>query len=269
MAKHRITISLSDSTVKKVDQLIDKKHVRNRSHAIEQLIENNLTPNVQSAVILAGERTPKAEVRALTMLDDKPLIFYTLELLRDYGVKRVYILTNEQGREIEKIVGNGKKWSLSVYYRFEDKPLGTAGALKTLSDTLKSEQFFVIAGDVLTTISLEDLVSFHRQHTGVVTMAVKPRPALEAYDSVYIQGNTVVNFQQSNKEEVVGIVNTGVYLMEPSIFSYIPDKTPSRLEDTVFSQLVSEKKLHAFTFQGVWFDITSDQNYSKAVKKMA
>lgn len=268
MAKHRITISLSDSTVQKVDRLVDKKHIRNRSHAIEHLIENSLTPSIQTAVILAGERTSTQSVRALTEIDGKPLIFYTLELLQEYGIKKVYILTNTQGKAIEDKVGAGQQWAMSVYYRYEETPLGTAGAVASLRDVLPDEPFFILAGDVLITISLEDMVTFHNQHAGIVTMAVKPRPALEAYDSVYLQGSTVVNFKKSTQEQMVGIVNTGVYLVEHRIFSYIPSTTPATLEDDVFPKLVSDKQLNAFTFQGLWFDVTSDQNYSQAVKKL-
>jgi len=269
MSKHRITISLSDTTVKKVDQLIDKKKIRNRSHAIEHLIQKSLLPSLKTAIILAGEKKPKKDdIRTLTMINDRPLIFYTLDLLHKHGVGRVIIITNEFGKKIEKAVGNGERWGLDIMYIYEEKPQGTAGAVKLAESFVSNDSFFVIAGDILTNIDLGDLAAFHQQSEKIATMAVKPRPAQAAYDMVFLQGNHVVDFKHSTKDQVMGIVNAGVYVFEPSIFSYIPEKIPATFEDHVFPHILKQSQLNAFTFQGVWYDISLDKNYKQVLPNL-
>ncbi len=268
MSKHRITISLSDSTVRKVDKLIDKKKIRNRSHAIEHLIQQGLSPTLETAVILAGEKKPNKDmIRPLTPVDDKPLIFHTLELLCRHGVENVIIVTNEFGKEIEKVVGAGTTWDLHITYVYEKQPQGTFGALQLIKkqhpQLLGSDSFYVLAGDVLTNINLADLAAFHQSSQKTATMAVKPRPIQEAYDLVYVQGRSVVDFKHSSGEHEIGIVNTGVYVFEQDIFSYDPDARPASLEDDVFPVLAQQQQLEAFTFQGIWYDISLDQNYKQ------
>ena len=51
MDRERLTITLQKTILAKVDALIDKTKIRNRSHAIEYLITQNLTPKISQAVI--------------------------------------------------------------------------------------------------------------------------------------------------------------------------------------------------------------------------
>jgi NDP-sugar pyrophosphorylase family protein len=260
--------------LKRVDTLIDKKNIRNRSHAIEYLIEQSLAPSISTAVILAGGSKNETAFKPLTVLNTKPLVFYTLDLLKKHGVKNIIIATNDQGKQLQKLLGDGSAYDLSIEYAFEDKPLGTAGAIKNIASLLpKTQPFFVLAGDILTTIDLSELAHFHTQHQGLVTMAVKPRPTQKAYDNVFVQGHTVVSFRASQDDQVVSIVNAGIYIFEPEVLASINDSTstsiPVMLETDIFPKLSGSGKVLAFPFQGVWFDISSDDNYQQALTKLA
>jgi len=265
--KSRLTITLSEDVLKKVDFLIDKKTIRNRSHAIEHLIEQSLQTTVRTAIILAGgpEKNPYSP---LTIIGTKPLIVYTVELLKKYGVSTIHIAINDQGLELKKLLGNGHEFGLSIIFHHEKSPLGTAGAIKAIAGSFKNEEFFVVAGDVLTNINLAELAQFHSDNNALVTMAVKPRTAQKNYDNVFVQGHTVVDFKASEKHEIVGIVNAGVYLFSSEVVSQIPSKTPAMLEKDVFPALSKSRRLTAFSFQGVWFDISSDANYKQAVGRL-
>jgi mannose-1-phosphate guanylyltransferase / phosphomannomutase len=267
--KTRLTITLPASTLKQVDRLIDKKNIRNRSHAIEYLIEKSLEPDISTAVILAGGHKNENSFKPLTVLGNKPLVFYTLDLLKKHGVKKVIFSTNQQGKQLQDLLKDGSDYDLNIQYVYEESPQGTAGAIKQLDSLLPSNQpFYVLAGDILTTIDLTDLAAFHTKNQAVVTMAVKPRPTQDTYDNVFVQGHTVVDFKASTEDQVVSIVNTGVYIFEPEVLEMLPAKTPSMLERDVFPQLTQSGKMLAFPFQGVWFDISSDDNYQKALESM-
>jgi mannose-1-phosphate guanylyltransferase/phosphomannomutase len=183
--KTRLTITLSESTLAHIDQLIDRKSIRNRSHAIEHLLEKSLRPIVKSAIILAGGPADSAVPRALTTFNDKPLIFYTLDLLKKAGVEDVVIATNDtSGKELQKLLtlptSNDTPQVAAVQalvrsfahltFALETKPLGTAGAVKTAAAQLPDGAFFVIAGDVLTNINLHELAAFHTQNQALVTI---------------------------------------------------------------------------------------------------
>lgn len=267
--KSRLTITLSEDVLEKIDALIDKKSIRNRSHAIEHLIAQSLTPQPKTAIILAGG--PEKEAYSpLTVVGSKPLILYTIDLLQKHGVRKVHIAINDQGLELKKLLGNGSEYGLYIKYHHEKKTLGTAGAvaniLQSSAQDFNTSDYVVIAGDVLTTINLDELSAFHKETKGFVTMAVKPRPAQKNYDNVFMQGHTVVDFKASEKHEIVGIVNAGVYIFSPKINNLLQNqKIPTMLETDIFPKLSQTKQLHAFSFQGIWYDISSDQGYQTVV----
>ncbi len=267
MPKKRLTITLSKSTLNKVDRLIDEKKIRSRSHAIETLLQKALQPRIELAVILAGDKNDSYDqIRPLTAVDNQPLIIYTLQHLKNHGIKRVLILTNDRGHEIKTVLDK-YEIDLEINWLFEDKPLGTAGALKHAADHI-NQTFYCLHGDVLTDINFDELAEFHEKHQSLATIAVKPRIPQDSYDNVFIQGNKVVDFQPKKEGQIVSIVNSGVYVFEPEILSYIPDQTPSTLEQDVFPKLAQTNRLNAFTFQGIWFDVSTDQNYKQAINEI-
>ena len=265
----RLTITLPDATLKRVDKLIDKKKIRNRSHAIEQLIESSLSPNITTAVILAGGQKNETTLKPLTVLNTKPLIFYTLDLCKKHGIKNIIIATNSQGKQLEKLLKNGAAYELTITYSYEEQPLGTAGALKKIATSLPANQpFYVMAGDILTTLDLSEFAQFHIKNRALVTMAVKPRSSLKTYDNVFVQGHTVVDFKAPAEDQVVAIVNAGIYIFEPEVLNTISSKKLQMLETDIFPELAALGKINAFPFQGVWFDISSDDNYQQALITM-
>ena len=96
---------------------------------IEHLLEQSLRPTITSAVILAGGPS-KEPFGPLFPLDSKPLITYTIDLLHRHGVNTIIIATNNQGKQLQEMLGDGASLGVTLYYVFEDRPLGTAGALR-------------------------------------------------------------------------------------------------------------------------------------------
>lgn len=263
MNKVRLTITLSEYTLFQIDQLIDKKQIRSRSHAIETILNQHLNPALSTAVVLAGNKKPKKEIGPLLEFENQPLIFYTLEHLHKFGIKQVYILTNQAGKKIETLL---KKHPLSqkikINYLYEKQALGTAGALNQLRNKL-NKPFLLIHGDVLTDIDIHDLANFHFANQSIVTIAVKPRIPQDYYNNVFMQGSKIVDFAKKQQGQIVSIVNAGIYVFDPKIFNYLPKKIPAKLEDDVFPSLIKKENLRAFPFQGMWFDISVDTNYKK------
>ena len=90
-------------------------------------------------VILAGglgtrlgkltRNTPKSLVR----ISGKPFLEYQLEFLKKGGIENILLCTGHMEEQIERYFGSGRKYGVNIKYSREDKPLGTAGALKQAS----------------------------------------------------------------------------------------------------------------------------------------
>lgn len=253
--KSRLTITLEETILEKVDQFIDGQRIRNRSHAIEFLLDKYFAPKVTTAVILAGGSSTGGELKTLTPLDNKPLIVHIVEHLQKHGVKHIIITTNNQGKKIEELLPTFFTNGITFSYLYEEKPLGTAGALKAAASHIHDESFYVWSGDVFTTIDLSALLKFHLQQHALITMSVKPRLTQATYDNVFIQGHTVVDFQKSKPEQEVSLVNAGVYVFGREALDLIPTSVPAMLERDIFPTFAKSQKLVAFPFQGLWMEI--------------
>lgn len=261
MAKQRLTITLSQSTLAKIDPLIDKKQIRSRSHAIESILQEHLEPKIKTAVILAGGHDQaETQLKPLIPHRGQPLIAHTLQLLIKYQITHVIILAHHSAKKVQTVL-DGKFPQLTVEYVFEQEPLGTAGALKNAAELI-TNPFFCLYGDIYTDINLQQMANFHQQQQSLATIAVKPRMSHQSFDNIALQGNQVTDFHPKDKQIDVSLVNTGVYLFQPQLLDYIPD-APSTLEQDVFPDIIKTKRLFAFTFQGNWFDVTTEKSYQQ------
>lgn len=119
------------------------------------------------AVILAGGQgqrlRPFTSVlpKPLMPIGDRPILDIILRQLYHHGVTDVAIALNYLGTLIQSYVDQsdiGKK--MNIRYHWEDKPLGTAGAIGTI-DGLLDAPFFVMNGDILTSIDYSAMYNAH------------------------------------------------------------------------------------------------------------
>lgn len=259
VSKKRLTITLSKSTLKKIDQLIDKKQVRSRSHAIESILQNHFQPSIKTAVLLAGGNTNSADFKPLKKYKQKPMIHHLLTHLQSFQVEKIILLTNTQGAN--HLVHLKEQFPvLDIRVITEKRPLGTAGAIKSVSHLIQ-ETFFCLHADIYTTIDLQEMAIFHHNNQGLATIAVKPKISHKAFDNVLIQGNQVKAFEPKNKDVDVSLVNSGIYIFDPALLDQIPSKQKAMLEKDVFPKLSNNKQLYAYSFQGEWFDIATEDEY--------
>ncbi|MFQ5525093.1 MAG: sugar phosphate nucleotidyltransferase [Thermoanaerobaculia bacterium] len=262
--KSRITITLSPEILERLDRQIDGRSLRNRSQAIESLLGRSLRPSVRTAVILAGGGQQKERLPALSPIDGEALIAHTLRHARDHGIRSFVVLAGEGEGRIREFLGDGKALGMSLHYIREPQPRGTAGALKLAEPLLPDEPFLVIHGDVLTNIDLSGFIEFHFNENAMATMAVKPREADRRFGKVMLQGNRITRFLGTSGNGGISLVNTGVYLFQPSVFGLIDSSKPMQLERDVFPKLAEMGQLSAFLFQGIWYDISTPRDYSLA-----
>lgn len=274
--KRRITITLDENLLKRIDKLIDKERIRNRSHAVEFLISQNLMPKINQAVILAAGKGVRwrpltYEIpKALIPIQGKPILEQTINSLRDYGLENIFLVVGTLAKKIKEYFGDGRHLGVNLTYIEDKKEKGTGPALKITQPLLKKETFLLWYVDELAEIDLNDFVDFHKKHKGLATVALSSVADPLGLGTVKLQGPRITEFLEKPKKKVIKsyIVNAGIFLFEPEIFNYIKPKTIS-LEKEAFPELVAEGKLYGYLFSGKWFDIGRPANYGKALKEWA
>ncbi|MGM2833547.1 sugar phosphate nucleotidyltransferase, partial [Bacillus cereus group sp. Bce025] len=223
-------------------------------------------------VILAGGKgrrlrpltcnTPKPMLPLL----EKPVLEYNIELLRQHGIREIAITVQYMSAAIKQYFGDGSKWGVNLYYFEDSPPLGTAGSIKQAEKFL-DEPFVVISGDALTDFQLSEGITFHEQKKRMVTMFVKEVENPLSFGLVVMNKEQEVTryIEKPSWNEVVSnIVNTGIYIMEPEIFSYIPPREFFDFSQDVFPLLANKNALFAYLSEGYWLDIGTFDQYRQA-----
>ena len=104
---------------------------------------------------------------------DRPLLERTIEQLRAAGIREVHLTTHYLPDSIVEHFGDGEAFGVSISYANEDEPLGTAGGLRLIPRP--TGPFLVINGDILTGVSYQQMLRFHRKH-GATADGGRSRP---------------------------------------------------------------------------------------------
>ncbi len=273
-SKIRISITIDEELAKRIDSTVDGLKIRNRSHAIEYLLTKSLLSNkVKKAFILAGGKGTRLRPftyempKSMIPIQGRPLLEHTIMNLRDQDVREIIISLGYMGEKIKEYFGNGSKWGVNITYVAESEPLGTGGPL-LLAKPYLNEQFLMINGDNLFDMDLQDLFKFHSKNGNMVTIALTTVADPSSYGVAEMKGAKIVTFIEKPKkgEAPSNLINAGVYVIDPSIFSILPEKGAFKIEVETFPKIAKMKRLGGYHFHGQWFPTDNQERYEEAIK---
>jgi NDP-sugar pyrophosphorylase family protein len=225
------------------------------------------------AVILAGGYATRlrpisyALPKLLFPVLGKPMIYWTLDLLKGIGVGEVVLAVNYLADSLRMEVGSDYN-GINIKYSLEKAPLGTGGPIKLASeDTRFDETFIVTNGDVIAEIDLAKMLNHHEQTGAMITDALHQVKDPTRFGVAQLDGEGRIRRfveKPKAKEAHSRLINAGIYLVEPEVLQMIPANRKVSMEREIFPVLVSEGKLSGFPFSGDWFDIGSFSDYQRA-----
>jgi len=121
-SRNRITITLKKKILKHVDEYIDGERIRNRSHAIEYILNKFFAPRITRAIILAGGQGVKMRPltyempKGLIPIHERPVLEYIIDTLRYHNIRDIVISVGHHGDKIQKYFGNGSKFGVNISY---------------------------------------------------------------------------------------------------------------------------------------------------------
>jgi NDP-sugar pyrophosphorylase family protein len=272
--KKRLSITIDDNVVKKIDLMIDGKTIRSRSHAIEYFLTKALGEGkLKKAFILAGGKGTRLKPityeipKPMIPVKGRPILEYTIDLLREHEIRDIIISIGYLGDKIKSYFGNGEKFGVKIIYIEEDKPLGTAGPLK-LAKPLLDETFLMINGDILFKMNINEMFRFHKENKALVTMALTTIENIEGFGVARLEGNRIIEFvEKPSKEKAMSnLINAGIYIVEPEVINLVPSGF-SLIEKDVFPKIAKERKLYGYVFSGRWYSTDTLERYEKALKE--
>jgi glucose-1-phosphate cytidylyltransferase len=128
-----------------------------------------------------------------------------------------------------------------------DIPTGTGGRLKKLEPFLKNGTFMMTYGDGVSNLDLNQLLAFHRDQGGLVTLTAVRPPA--RYGAIKFEGKKVTHFKEKSTVEV-GWINGGFFVIEPQALDYITQDV--MWEHAPMERLAKNGQLFAYEHHGFW-----------------
>ena len=224
------------------------------------------------AVIMAGGMGTRLrpicdlQPKPMTRLLGRPLLEYIIELLRRNGFSELCITLAHQPQSIMDYFGAGEDFGVSIEYRVEKKPLGTAGGVRACLDFVENEDFLVISGDAACDFDLAHLAREHKIHGGLLTMALYSHPSPLRYGTVITDsGSKVISFIEKPCWErvVTDLVNTGVYMLSPKALEALPQGEAFDFAQDLFPLLTGEGAIYGVPMAGYWCDIGDGESYRR------
>ena len=199
---------------------------------------------------------------------NKPMMEHIVKLLREHGFTDIVVTVAFLANTIRTYFGDGSEFGVRMVYATEETPLGTAGSVRNAMDEL-DERFLVISGDVLTDIDLSEVVRFHEERGAMATIGLKSMEnPLEFGIVITREDGSIERFLEKPTWGQVfsDTINTGIYVLEPEVFDFIPADRPVDFSSEVFpAMLEAGKAMYGYVAEGgYWEDVGNLDAYLKA-----
>jgi len=225
------------------------------------------------AVIMAGGfgtrlRPLTAHVpKPLVPVGNVPIMEHTVRLLKRHGFSDLVVLLYFMPETITSHFGDGSRWGVHMTYITPAADLGTAGAVRFAAEE-SGEPVLVMSADVLTDFDLEAAAAFHLAKGAEATMVLTRVEQPLAYGIVITdeEGRILRFLEKPAWGEVFSdTINTGIYLLEPSVFGAIPPQRPYDFGKELFPALLaSGRSLWGHVARGYWRDVGDLTEYRTA-----
>lgn len=225
------------------------------------------------AVLMAGGKGTR--LRPFTNILPKPLvplgeisiIEMVLKQLNAYGFRDIIISVGYKAELIMAIIGSGDRFNLNVRYHNESEPLGTVGALASISNL--EDNFIVMNGDICTNMNFMKLFKFHLQRGAAATIGAYKREEKLELGVLEVDKNNNKIYGFIEKPVYHFLVSMGVNAFHKSILDLIPLNKCFGFDDLMHKMLKEKINPLYYLFEGFWFDIGRPDDYNQALQSFS
>lgn len=179
------------------------------------------------------------------------------------GFSKVFISVNYLGSVIEEYFGDGSNHGIEIEYIHEDHEMGTAGAISLIESKPKNP-VLIMNGDVLSSIKLSKVLSFHNDNCADLTV-------LAVQHEIKIPFGVIEN----DKERIIGLVekptqyflcNAGMYVLSPNVLKRFTKGAAVNMTDFITRCIKHDHKVSVFPLHEYWADIGTPDSLDAARK---
>ncbi len=235
-------------------------------------MERPRTPSrIKKAIILAGGQKTRLYpldhfiAPCLLSVLNRPLLTYTLDCLKRNGIEEVLLSVSEYS-EIHGSIKNEYAAAINLDFHVEDKPRGTAGALKDVEGFIGNDIFIVINGSVLLDdIDLNKALSHFYDKNSIALVGVYQVPKSDKYlESVTITNGNVdsIHITHPSADKRSHWKSAGIYIFDPAVLKFIEHNVYMDLKEQLIPALRRESlAVSSYEIEGSYRSIGSINDY--------
>lgn len=232
--------------------------------------KNQLKPRQlrqNQVIIMAGGKGARLDPftkilpKPLIPIGNKPVIELIMEKFYQYGFYK-FLYTLNYKKEYLKLFLRENNFPYTIDWIEEKDFLGTAGSLSLLKGKV-SDSFFVANCDSILNIDLEQVLSWHKEHSASMTIVGCHNEIKIPFGVLQLKNGRLEKISEKPVHDV--IINTGVYVMEPHVISYIPEGKCMDMNELI-DRVVEREKIAVYPISDGWFDIGQWAEYKNTIK---
>ncbi|EDX77542.1 Nucleotidyl transferase family [Coleofasciculus chthonoplastes PCC 7420] len=190
---------------------------------------------------------------------NRPIAEHIINLLKRHNITEVIATLYYLPDVMRDYFQDGSDFGVQMTYAVEEEqPLGTAGCVKNIAELL-DDTFIVISGDSITDFDLQAAIEFHKSRKSKATIVLYRVPNPVEFGVVITDEQMRIRRfleKPSTSEIFSDTVNTGTYILEPSVLDYLPENTESDFSKDLFPLLLDKgEPMYGFVADGYWCDV--------------
>ena len=182
-------------------------------------------------LILAGGKGTRLRPYTLTIpkplmpVGEQAILEIIVEQLKSYGLKDLIMATGYLSELIIEFFDDGSKYGVKIDYN--------------------------------------DLLSFHQENSGILTIALNKREIhIDFGVTKTDSANKIIDYIE--KPTIDHLVSMGIYVFDKRIYEYINPGEYLDFPDLVKKLLKNNEEVNGYVFDGYWLDIGRHEDYEKA-----
>lgn len=203
--------------------------------------------------------------KPLVPVGNRPVMEHIVCLLRAHGVTEIVSNLHHLPEQLVDFFGDGSRLGVKLTFHHEKELTGDAGGVRACRDFLENDTFLVVMGDLLTDADLTHIIYEHKKKGALATIAIKEVEDVSQFGVVIKdKQGFITGFQEkpAPEEALSNLASTGIYVLEPEVFKYIPSNGTFGFGRQLFPLLL-EKRLPvlAVQFKDYWSDVGTIKQY--------
>jgi mannose-1-phosphate guanylyltransferase/phosphomannomutase len=199
---------------------------------------------------------------------NRPIAEHIINLLKRHQITEVVATLHYLPDVMRDYFQDGSDFGVQMTYAVEeDQPLGTAGCVKNIAELL-DETFLVISGDSITDFDLTAAIEFHKSKKSKATLVLTRVPNPVEFGVVITDEQSRIRRfleKPSTSEIFSDTVNTGTYILEPSVLDYLPVNQECDFSKDLFPLLLEkDEPMYGYIAEGYWCDVGHLDAYREA-----